>query len=399
MTSRTTLAVIGCTAALLAGCGGGDKKTSTDKADALGPIPGDAVAVVDGASITKADYDHWYEVLAKSGGQQTGAAPVPPDYVECIKTKRAALPKPAKGQPTTTDEQLKTQCDAEYKAIQQQAMNLLISFQWLTGEAEDQGVAATDEEVRKQFEEQKKQSFPKDADYQKFLEQSGQSEEDILMRVKLDVLSNKVREKITKGSDQVSDDEIKKYYDENKTRFAQPERRDLEIVLTKTEDKAKEAKSRVDGGAKWATVARQLSIDETSKAQGGKLAAVAKGQQEQALDNAVFAAKKGDITGPIKTQFGFYVFRVTNITPASQQSLEQATETIKQLLISQKQQETLDKFIKTFTAKWTARTNCREGYRTTDCANGPKPTPTPTIAPVDPAQQQGGQVPVPVPTQ
>jgi foldase protein PrsA len=389
-------------AALFAGCGGGDKKkdsdktTTAEKADALGPLPGDAVAAVDGAPITKTEYEHWYGVLAKSGGQQTGSTPDPPDYEECIAAKREALPKPAKGQPTTSDEQLKTQCDAEYKAIQQQAMQLLISFKWLEGEAEEQGVSATDEEVRKQFEEQKKQSFPKDSDYQDFLKQSGQSEEDILMRVKLDVLSNKIREKVTEGSDEVSDDEIQKYYDDNKARFAQPERRDLLVVLTKTEDKANEAKSRIQKGDPWAKVAKALSIDETSKAQGGKLAAVAKGQQEAALDKAVFEAKKDALTGPVKTQFGFYVFKVTNITPASQQSLDQAKETIKQLLISQKQQKALDDFVKKFTEKWTARTNCREGYRTTDCANGPKPTPTPSVVPVDPSQQG---TPVPVPTQ
>ncbi|MDQ8029749.1 MAG: SurA N-terminal domain-containing protein, partial [Brevundimonas sp.] len=82
-------------------------------------------------------------------------------------------------------------------AIQQQALQLLISYQWLVGEAKDQKITVTDDEVKKQFEDQKKASFPKDADYQKFLTTSGQSEADILLRVKLDVLSNKIREKVT----------------------------------------------------------------------------------------------------------------------------------------------------------------------------------------------------------
>ncbi|MEA2169258.1 MAG: foldase protein PrsA, partial [Solirubrobacteraceae bacterium] len=328
--------------------------------------------------ITKASYDHWYSVLSKGGGQTT-TPPDPPGYVKCIAAKRAALPKPAKGQPTTTDAQLKTQCDSEYKAIQQQAMQLLISYDWLVGEAKDQGITVTDADVQKQFETQKKASFPKEADYQKFLTTSGQSEADILMRVKLDVLSNKIREKITAGTDQVADADITKYYNANKARFAQPERRDLLVVLTKTQDAADKAKAAIQGGTAWAKVAKKYSIDQASKAQGGKLAAVAKGQQEKALDDAVFSAKKNVLTGPIKTQFGYYDFKVTTITPASQQTQAQASATIKQLLTSQNQQKALDDFVKMFTTKWTSQTVCKEGYKTTDCANGPKPTPTPTV--------------------
>ena len=348
-------------AAIVAGCGG---------------VPGNAVAEVDGNAIEKSSFDHWLTVAAKSGGQPQ--VPKPPEYTACIATKRKTLPKPAKGQPKTTDAQLKTQCKQEYEALRDQVLQLLISFEWIEGEAKELGIKISDAEVKKQFETQKKASFPKEADYQKFLKDSGQSEEDIMLRVKLDVLSNKIREKITKGKDQVSDAAVQKYYDDNKSRFARPEQRDLLVVLTKTEAKAGQAKAALQGGEKWAAVAKQYSIDQASKAQGGKLAAVAKGQQEKALDDAVFAAKKNQLTGPVKTQFGYYVFKVTKVAPASQQTLEQAKATIKQLLASQQQQKALDAFVKGFQKEWKDKTDCREGYRTQDCENAPKETPTPT---------------------
>lgn len=370
-------------AAVVAGCGGG--------------IPGNAVATVDGTEITKEDYDHWLEIAAKSQGTPDASVPEPPDFESCVTAKRDALPKPAEGQPTTTDEQLKTQCESEYEALRDQVLQLLISFEWIEGEAEEQGVEVSDEEVQKQFDTQKEQSFPKEADYTKFLEDSGQTEEDILMRVRLDVLSNKIREEVTKGDSDVSDAEITTYYNENKERFAQPERRDLLVVLTKTEAKAEEAKRRIDGGEEWAAVAKDLSIDPSSKAQGGKLPAVAEGQQEAAFDEAIFSAAKGETVGPVKTQFGFYVFRVTKVTEATQQTEEEASETIKQLLASQKQQESLDKFVKDFTEKWREKTECREGFQTTDCANGPDPTPTPTT-PANPAGGPGTAPVQPAPT-
>jgi foldase protein PrsA len=233
------------------------------------------------------------------------------------------------------------------------------------------------------FNEQKKQSFPKDADYKKFLKDNGQTEEDILQRVRLDLLSNKIRDKVIKGKDQVSDAQIKDFYDKNKERFAQPERRDLRIVLTKTEAKAKAAKAALEGGQSWKAVAKQYSIDQASKKQGGKLPAQAKGTLEKALDEAVFSAKKGQISGPVKTQFGYYVFDVEKVTKASQQTLDQAKETIRQTLQSQNQQKALDKFVKDFQEKWKNKTECRDGFETQVC-KGVKATPTPTVSGAQP---------------
>ena len=85
------------------------------------------------------------------------------------------------------------QCRQEYNALRDQVMQLLISFEWIQGEAEEMGIKVSDAEVRKEFDRQKKASFPKDTDYKKFLKDSGQSEEDILLRVKLDTLSTKIR--------------------------------------------------------------------------------------------------------------------------------------------------------------------------------------------------------------
>jgi foldase protein PrsA len=256
-------------------------------------------------------------------------------------------------------------------------MQLLTSFQWIEGEAEEQGIKVSDAEVRKSFEEQKKQSFPKDADYKKFLKDYNQTEDDILQRVKLDLLSNKIRDKIIKGKDKVSDAQIQDFYNKNKERFAQPQRRDLRIVLTKTEAKANQAKAALESGESWKTVAKKYSIDEASKAQGGKLPAQAKGTLEKSLDQAVFKAKKGQITGPVKTQFGYYVFEVEKVQKATKQTLEQAKETIRQTLQSQNQQKALDKFVSDFQKKWKDRTECRDGYVTQVC-KGAKATPTPT---------------------
>ena len=374
---RTGLAAIALIlpALALASCGGDS-------------VPGDSVAKVDDETIKKATFDHWMKIAAISaqGPAAGGAAPapqipVPPDFEACVANKEKTSPKPPKGQPKPTKEQLKAQCKQEYEGLRDQVMQLLIQNEWVEGEAADQDVTVTEEEVRKAFEEQKKQSFPKKGDYEKFLKTSGFTEEDILFRVRLEQLSNKLREKVVKGKDKVSDQQIEDYYNKNKKRFAQPERRDLRLVLTKTEEKANEAKQALEDGQPWKSVAKKYSIDQASKNQGGQLLAVAKGQQEPALDKAVFDAEKGELSGPIKTQFGYYVFQVQKVTPASQQTLEQAKATIRGILASENQQKALDAFIKDFQEKWKDRTNCRDGYVTQDCKNAPKPKSTSTVPP------------------
>jgi foldase protein PrsA len=365
------LCALASTAAVAAGCGG---------------VPGNAVAEVDGTAIEKDDFEHWMAIAARSSGQPNATVPDPPEYAKCVESKKKTAPKPAKGQPKQTDEQLKEQCKQEYEQLRDQALQLLTSFEWIQGEAEELGIKVSDAEVKKSFDQQKKQSFPKEADYKKFLKDYGQTEADVMLRVKLDLLSNKIRDHVIKGKDKVTDAQIKDFYDENKERFAQPERRDLRIVLTKGEAKAEEAKAALEGGESWKDVAKQYSIDEASKSQGGKLPAQAEGTLEKALDQGVFSAKRGQIVGPVKTQFGYYVFEVEKVQKASQQTLEQAKETIRQTLQSQNQQKALDKFVADFQKKWKDRTECREGYVTQQCKNAPKATPTPTPGATTPQQ-------------
>ncbi|MDQ3850117.1 MAG: peptidyl-prolyl cis-trans isomerase, partial [Actinomycetota bacterium] len=350
-------------------------------------VPSDAVARVGSESIKRTTFDHWMKIAAVSTQGSTGgtaanvSVPQPPAFTGCVANKQRTAPKPAKGQPRPTPAQLKAQCKQEYASLRDQVLQFLISAQWIQGEAADQGIKVSAKEIDTQFNKTKKQSFPKEADFQKFLKDSGMGLADIRFRVRLDTLSNKLRQKVTKGKDKVTQKQIADYYAKNKSRFSQPERRDLRIVLTKTQRRAAQAKAALQGGRSWKSVAREFSIDKTSKAQGGSLLGVAKGQQEQALDKAAFAAPKGKLSGPVKTQFGYYVFQVQKVTPASQQTLKQATPSIRQLLLAQGQQKAIDGFVKDFRKKWKAKTNCRAGFVTQDCKNAPKQKTTATAQP------------------
>ncbi|HEY6777550.1 MAG TPA: peptidyl-prolyl cis-trans isomerase [Thermoleophilaceae bacterium] len=352
------LAVAGLGAAVVAGCGN--------------DVPPNAVATVGDSVITQDEFNKWLKT-ASAGQAQGGdapAAPDPPDFKKCVAAKQKQ-PVP-KGQDKPSDAQLKKQCEQQFDQLKTEVMQFLIQAEWVQQEAEAQGVKVTEKEIKRSFEDQKKQAFPNDKAYEQFLKSSGMTEADILFRVRLDQLQQKLTQKVTEDAKKVSDQDVSEYYDKNKKRFAQPERRDLLVVLTKTKAKADQAKKALEDGQSWKQVVKRYSIDEASKAQGGKLPAVSKGQNEKALDEAIFGARKGEIEGPVKTQFGWYVFEVRKVTPASQQSLEESKETIRNLLRSQGQQKALDSFIKDFRENYKDDTECADDYRVAECKNAPK---------------------------
>ena len=184
---------------------------------ACGGVPGNAVATVDGESIDKTEFTHWMTVAAKSAAA-TNAVPDPEnDYKNCVAAKRKSTPAPAKGQPKTTDAQLKTQCKTEYEQYRSQVLQLLISFKWIQGEAEAQGIKVTDAEVKKSFDDQKKQSVPEGGRLPEVPQDlRARRRRTSLQRVKLDLLSNKIRDKVIKGKDTVSDKAIADFYTKNK---------------------------------------------------------------------------------------------------------------------------------------------------------------------------------------
>jgi foldase protein PrsA len=377
------VATAGLGAAVVVGCGN--------------DVPPGAVAKVGDSTITEAEFNKWLHTAA-AGQAQSGqaAVPDPPDFTKCVAAKKKQpLPK---GQKKPTDAQLKKQCQSEYDTLKKEVMQFLIQAEWVQQEAEKQDIKVTDKEIKQSLEDQKKQAFPNEKAYQKFLASSGMTEADILFRVKLDQLQQKLTQKVTEDAQKVSGEDIQQYYEKNKKRFAQPERRDLRVVLTKKKAKAEAAKKALENGASWKQVVKKYSIDEASKAQGGKLPAVSKGQQEKSLDEAVFSAKKGKLEGPVKTQFGWYVFEVEKITPASQQSLEQSKETIKNLLRSQRQQKTLDQWIKDFREEYQDNTACADDFRVAECKNAPKEaTDTGPASGGNPGGQAQPQQPQPAP--
>ena len=125
----------------------------------------------------------------------------------------------------------------------------------------------------------------------------------------------------------VSDADVQKYYEEHKNEYEQVKARHILIApkdspaapkgegkkqLTDAEAKAKadEIRAKLVAGADFAEVAKKESDDTGSGAQGGELGSFGRGQMVPEFEQAAFAAKAGEITQPIKTQFGYHIIKV-----------------------------------------------------------------------------------------
>jgi foldase protein PrsA len=336
-------------------------------------VPAGAVAKVGDSTITQNEFDKWMNIAVKGQSQAPGGAaavPEPPDFESCVEAKKKT-PVP-KGQQKPSDADLKKQCKSEYDKLKTEVMQFLIQGEWVQMEADKRGIELKPAELQKALEDQKKQVFPNDKQYQQFLKTSGMTEKDVLFRVKLNELQQRLIQDATEDATKISDEDVAAYYEKKKEQFAQPERRDLRVVLTKTKAKADQAKKELQSGQSFKKVVKKYSIDEASKSQNGLLPAVSKGQQEGEFDTAIFSAPKDKLQGPVKTQFGWYVFKVEKITEASQQSLEESKDTIRNLLRSKRQQSALNAFVKDFRKDYKEETNCADDYRVVECKNAPK---------------------------
>jgi peptidyl-prolyl cis-trans isomerase D len=139
----------------------------------------------------------------------------------------------------------------------------------------------------------------------------------------------------------VDDAELRAYYDQHSDEFLQGEQARARHILIRvapdaTDVERGEAELRANGvaqiarsGADFAALAAEHSEDPGSKDNGGDLGWFGRGQMVPEFEDAVFAAKPGEIIGPIRSQFGFHIIKVEGFRPAHQQPFEEVEDQIR----------------------------------------------------------------------
>jgi hypothetical protein len=352
-------------------------------------VPSDDVAVIDDASIdvpglaqdghiSKANFNHFLVQTAKQSGVQT-------------------VPQPS---------------DPQYKQLKDQAMQTALQIAWIVGEADRQGITYTDTEVQQSLQQIKSQ-FKTQAEYVKARDQAGLTDADVHERAVLQLIQNKIQDKIQNSVGDVPESDARDYYEANKDQFTQPATRTIRVVQNSDAhkiDQAYQALRADDSAASWKKVAAQYSTDPTSKDKGGLRAGVVPGSFQQPLDDDIFKAPLNELQGPVRTSTGNFVFEVVSATPEHVSGFDgtatsaqggasgKISDQIKQQIKTQEQQDTLTAFGADFRDYWTSLTQCASDYVVTGCDNfnGGNPTCDPgKLAPSQPGQSTSG-CPAPV---
>ncbi|MDB2160979.1 peptidylprolyl isomerase [Clostridium butyricum] len=262
-----------------------------------------------------------------------------------------------------TIDQLKQQYGDDYannekikdqlKQMKVQYLNAMVNEKLMLKNAESVGVTPTDDELNEYSDkqiEQLKQAYPDDAQLQQVLEANGFTEDSYKDYAKKQYKLQKVQEAIT-ADVEVTDDDAKAYYDENKDSqytvgaganaahiLIAEKGSDGNIDFDASLAKANEVKAKLDAGADFAQLASEYGTDGT-KDKGGDLGFVAYNQAN--YDQDFLAGFKqlseGQISDPIKSQFGYHIIKATGIKDEVVTPFDDVKEQIKSQLLQQQQ--------------------------------------------------------------
>jgi foldase protein PrsA len=257
------------------------------------PSGGDSVATVNGASISRADYD------------------------------------------------AKLEASPQGKSIFNQMVQGLLIDQY----AKDNNINISDADVTAKEDEIKSKYPP--GQFEQILKSQSLTEADVqrILRQQL------VVEKAVGANVKVSDADIKAYLDKNHATLDTPEQVRARHILVADLATAEKVEAQLKAGAKFEDMAAKYSTDPSSKIKGGELGFFSKGQMVPAFQDAAFSQPLNVVGPPVKSPFGYHIIEVEEKKPAQIATLASAHDKIKALLTQQQDQQQIPQFLSSLRAK------------------------------------------------
>ncbi len=273
------------------------------------------VAVVGSEKITYGDLDKELEYLKEQLKEQ---------YGESYESNEKAM--------STLKEKKKTVLDA------------MVLEKVYLAKAKELKLVPEEEELNKEVNTQfdnMKASFGDEEKFKTALQESKLTEDSLKEAIKNSVIAQKVEEYIVKDV-KVEDSDIEAYYNENKdSKYTTGPGANLSHILVKDEETAKSIKSKLDNKGDFAALAKEYGTDGT-KDTGGSLGFYPYDTEKLDKDfmNAAKTLKEGEVSGPVKTQFGYHIIKATGLkTESVVKSLDEVKSEIKTYLTQTKQGE------------------------------------------------------------
>jgi peptidyl-prolyl cis-trans isomerase C len=241
---------------------------------------------------------------------------------------------------------------AQVEDVRDKVLENLINLELLAQESQKQNIQIEAPAVEQQFNAFRSR-FQDDAEFEKVLFEMAFTEDEIRAKIRETLAVRKlISLKVEKGLS-VSDEELRSFYQENRSVFQQPEKVRARHILVKVDpqtdkEKARKtidaARDRLVKGEDFAAVAREVS-EGPSAPQGGDLGFFGRGQMVEPFEKAAFSLETGEISPVVETQFGYHVLQVTDHEPEKTLAYDEVKGRLEEVLLREKTKQGTDQYI------------------------------------------------------
>lgn len=212
---------------------------------------------------------------------------------------------------------------ASRQNLKNSIVQMMVQDKLISDDIKANKIEISDKEVNESFLNSVKQ-FGGQEQFDNMLDDYNMDVEKFKETVRKDLMYQKHKEWFEKENP-VTDEEIKKYYEDNKDQFA---KRDASHILVEDEKTANEIKEKLDNGEDFADLAKEYSKDTANAANGGNLGTFSRGQMVKEFEDAAFKLKEGEISEPIKTQFGYHIIKINKVADSVEDNKEAITKAL-----------------------------------------------------------------------
>ncbi len=235
--------------------------------------------------------------------------------------------------------------------ITKTVVDQLVTQRLIMQDARKRNLVATDKDVDTQVETIRKR-FPNDADFNTALTRNGLTMSGLRDLIRVQLSQRQVADTVAQGT--VTDEEVRKQFDSNRSVYDKPAQIKVSHILFRITEKGQEsiaaakariAQAKLADGAKFEDIAKQTSEDPGSAERGGDLGYVSKGTLVKEFEEAAWALKPGETSGPVRTQYGLHIIRVFDVKPAERAQFDKVKAEIRQQLLTSKREKAFDAWL------------------------------------------------------
>ena len=250
--------------------------------------------------------------------------------------------------------------EEELKTLEGNIIDSLIVIKLLEKYAEEDNITVSSQEVDEQVESLIS-TYDSEKDFESALKSMGIDRGFLEDYLKSQIIGNRIYEKVT-ADVEVTDQEVKQYYDDNKEKFLVPAQVKASHILAlfpwiedgseETEegrdealDKIKMIEDKLENGEDFEELARQYSEDQSTAENGGDLGYVSEGQMVEEFDKALFSLDEGETSKIVETVYGFHIIKAFDRKEEYYQDFEEIEEDLKTYMLDSYKSEEWTNFV------------------------------------------------------